>query len=94
MFSVGKDGKRILVDPGLFSFIENRITPKEIGRADAILLTHKHPDHFEPSILKQFLFFWSTSIFTIEEIGEMLKPEGITYEKVKSEDAFGQSCNL
>lgn len=47
-----KEGKRILVDPGLFSFIENRITPKEIGRVDAILLTHKHPDHREFNLVK------------------------------------------
>lgn len=83
-----KNGKRLLIDPGVFSFIEERVKPEDIGPVDAILLTHKHPDHFEPSILKKFLSFGSTIIFTIEEIGTLLQQDGINYERVKPNDAL------
>ncbi len=37
-------GSRILVDPGVFS----RDSAFALGRLDAIVVTHRHPDHIDP----------------------------------------------
>ncbi|MFA4845836.1 MAG: MBL fold metallo-hydrolase [Patescibacteria group bacterium] len=83
-----KNGKRILIDPGLFSFIEDILRPEDIGEVDAILITHKHADHFDSGILKKFHSFKPAKIFTIEEIGTLLQQDGIEYERVKPGDAL------
>ena len=83
-----KNGKRILIDPGIFSFIEGRLKPEDIGDVAAILITHKHADHFDSGILKKFLSFKRARIFTIEEIGTLLQQDGIEYERVKPGDAL------
>lgn len=81
-----KDGKRLLIDPGLFSFIEKRITPNDIGHVDAILISHKHQDHFDPEILAQFLAMGPTAIHTIHEIGEELTKSQLPYERLAPGD--------
>ncbi len=78
-----KKGKRILIDPGSFSFIEGKIKPEDIGKVDAIFITHKHLDHFDPPILKKFVSFGQTPIFTIEDIGNLLASDGLAYERIK-----------
>lgn len=40
-----ENGKRLLLDPGTFSFVEQRLTPEQIPTPDAVLITHRHPDH-------------------------------------------------
>ncbi len=50
-----EDGKRLLIDPGMFSFIEGKLTPEDIGPVDVILFTHKHPDHYDPEALKAII---------------------------------------
>lgn len=75
-----KDGKKLLIDPGTFSFIEGKLKPEDIGPVDAILITHKHQDHFDPDILKQFLDFGPTAIHTIGDIRTELDKVGISSE--------------
>ncbi|MFT4245684.1 MAG: MBL fold metallo-hydrolase [Micrococcaceae bacterium] len=41
------EGKKLVIDPGNFSE-----TDKALANADAILLTHEHPDHIDPEVLK------------------------------------------
>jgi len=83
-----KDGKRLLIDPGAFSFIEGKLKPEDIGPVDAIFITHKHLDHFDPSVLKKFVSFGSAKIYTIEEIGQLLKAAGLSYERIQPRDEF------
>lgn len=40
-----KSGKRLLFDPGLFSFIEGRLTPQDIGPVDVIVFAKKIKPH-------------------------------------------------
>ncbi len=75
-----KDGKRLLIDPGTFSFIEGKLKPEDIGPVDAILITHKHADHFDPDILKQFLAFGPMVIHTIQDIRSELDAVQISSE--------------
>lgn len=43
------DGYRLLIDPGRYAFIENKLKPEEIPAPDIILLTHSHGDHYDPA---------------------------------------------
>jgi L-ascorbate metabolism protein UlaG (beta-lactamase superfamily) len=49
-FTLEKDGKILVVDPGNFT--------TDLGAIDnvvAIVITHEHPDHFDPSALDAFI---------------------------------------
>lgn len=53
LFEKGDD--RILFDPGLFSFAEGLVKPSQFKNIQAIIITHKHPDHVDADSLKQIL---------------------------------------
>ena len=44
-----RQGRRLVIDPGVFT------DPTVLDDADAVLITHQHPDHFEPERLMQWL---------------------------------------
>ena len=46
-----KDGKRLLFDPGIFSFNEGRVKPEQFSDVDAIVITHTHSDHLDEKAL-------------------------------------------
>lgn len=49
-FTVEKDGRSIVVDPGAFS--HDFIIPKHV---DGVVITHEHPDHFDEKRIKDIL---------------------------------------
>ena len=58
-----ENGKRLLIDPGAFSFLEGLLKPEDIGPVDAILLTHQHLDHYYPDALKIILGLRAARLF-------------------------------
>jgi len=46
------DDRRIVIDPGVFT------DPAALDGATAVLVTHEHPDHFEPVRLRAALDAW------------------------------------
>lgn len=49
-------GRRLLVDPGSFSGRAVRdLDPDELGRLDAVAVTHQHADHVDPALLAEVL---------------------------------------
>lgn len=80
---VEESGKRLLFDPGLFSFIEGTITPEDIGPVDVIIYTHKHADHLDLPALKKILAMKRAVIVTHQEIGDALQKEGISHERIE-----------
>ena len=79
-------GKRLLADPGMFSFIEKKISPKDIGPVDVILLTHKHADHYYPEALKEFCKMKATKIIANQELSDLLEKEGLKCETIKENE--------
>jgi len=51
-------GTTIVIDPGMFG------TPDDVAGADAILITHEHPDHFDLDLLRHS----TAPIFTIAAV--------------------------
>ncbi|MBI4599504.1 MBL fold metallo-hydrolase [Candidatus Uhrbacteria bacterium] len=89
---IEKNGKRLLADPGTLCFIEEKITPEDIGAVDVIILTHSHPDHFYPEALKRICALRDAPIVTHPEIGVLLDAEGLAWQPIRageSVDAAG-----
>lgn len=49
---VEKDGKKILVDPGLYSWQSAAVKSTDFSDISAVAITHNHPDHFNPEFAK------------------------------------------
>ncbi len=52
------NGRTVVIDPGGFT------DPDAVHRADAVLLTHQHPDHYDAGNLRRT----DAPIFTIDEV--------------------------
>ncbi|MDO8601812.1 MAG: MBL fold metallo-hydrolase [bacterium] len=75
---VEENGTRILIDPGLYSFIEGRVKPEDFKNINAILITHEHPDHVDSVALKVILKNNPlASVYGNGGVVEFLKKEGI-----------------
>jgi len=85
---IEKNGKRLLIDPGIFSFVEKKLTPKDIGAVDAILITHQHADHCSIEAIKSFLALNYAPVFTNESVGAVLSKEEIPFQKVSTRERF------
>jgi L-ascorbate metabolism protein UlaG (beta-lactamase superfamily) len=56
------DGKSVVVDPGMFT------DPEAVDGADAVVITHEHPDHFVPEHLART----DAPIFTIQAVADKI----------------------
>ena len=78
-----ENGKRLLIDPGAFSFVEGLLTPEDIGPVDTIVLTHQHLDHYYPEALKIILGLRPAPVLTNKEIAGLAKQGGIDCEVIR-----------
>ncbi|MFS3129756.1 MBL fold metallo-hydrolase [Nocardioides sp. Bht2] len=58
-------GVSLVVDPGLFADAE------VLAGADAVLITHEHPDHYQPELLRTS----SAAIYTIDAVATKIRAE-------------------
>src|SRR3989344_3253739 len=79
---IENEGRRLLIDPGAFSFIEGKLKPEEIGAVDGILITHSHADHCYPKALKKILSLKPAPIIAHQEIIDLLAKEKISAEPI------------
>ncbi len=99
-FMVETQNKRILIDPGSLKYQESFL--EEWKKADVILITHRHSDHINCSVLKNLdIPIYSTREvqeaypeikFNLVKEGGLLKFDGITVEVVKA--VHGYNPNL
>ncbi|RFU86546.1 MBL fold metallo-hydrolase [Streptomyces triticagri] len=62
-----KDGRTLVIDPGAFS------EPDSADGADAILVTHEHPDHFSEERLRAVLeASQGTELWTLRSVADRL----------------------
>jgi len=59
------DGATVVLDPGVFTDIE------AIDGADAVLITHEHPDHYHPDHLRTI----DAAIYTIEAVAKKIRED-------------------
>ncbi len=59
------DGHTVVVDPGMFT------QPEAVDGADAVLITHEHPDHYDPGHLART----DAPILTIDAVARRIREE-------------------
>ena len=75
-------GKRLLIDPGAWSFGEGLFAVEDVGAVDVILLTHEHRDHTDIDILKQFVAVGDTAIVTHDNLAVQLEDAGLVVQRI------------
>jgi L-ascorbate metabolism protein UlaG (beta-lactamase superfamily) len=76
---IEEKGKRILVDPGDYSFAEKLITPESLKPIDAIFITHNHSDHCDIDAIRKIQ---PAHIFGSKSTVATLSAAGITAEVI------------
>jgi L-ascorbate metabolism protein UlaG (beta-lactamase superfamily) len=64
------DGRRIAIDPGSMTGPASRA---KLRGVDAVLLTHKHADHFDPSVLREI----GAPVFAPSEVAALAITSGL-----------------
>ena len=59
------DGRSIVLDPGMFT------DPSAVDGAGAVLITHEHPDHYVPDLLRRT----GAPVFTIEAVAARIRED-------------------
>jgi L-ascorbate metabolism protein UlaG (beta-lactamase superfamily) len=72
-----KDGFKLLVDPGMFSFAEGLVKPEIFGDVSAIIITHNHPDHLDVENLKKILAAGKSEVYANAQVKQELEKAGI-----------------
>ena len=71
------EGEKLLFDPGVYSFIEGRVTPETFRDVSTVVITHNHPDHLALDPLKRILALSGADVITNGEVAAQLRDEGI-----------------
>ncbi len=69
---IEKDSKRLLIDPG--SFVTQQHSVDDLLPLDAILITHEHPDHADPSLLQSLVDKVKIPVIANESTARVLGP--------------------
>lgn len=75
-------GTRILIDPGAYSFYDGGAKLEQLPKIDAVFITHKHPDHCDPAVLKPLLARDHMPIYCNAEIGYHLDEAGVATKAI------------
>ena len=59
------DGRTLVLDPGMFT------DPEAVDGAGAVLITHEHPDHYQPDLLRRA----DAPVFTIEAVAARIRED-------------------
>jgi L-ascorbate metabolism protein UlaG (beta-lactamase superfamily) len=70
-------GEKLLFDPGLFTFVEDKVKPDQFADVATIVLTHQHPDHLNVKALKEILALSKATVISNRGVAEALQKEGI-----------------
>src|SRR4051794_24435491 len=75
------DGAHVIIDPGMFT------DPEAVDGADAVVITHEHPDHYLPDHLTRA----DAPIFTIAAVADRIREDAPALSERVSVVAPGES---
>ncbi|TSA46601.1 MBL fold metallo-hydrolase [bacterium] len=70
-------GQKLLVDPGIFTFVDGRVKAADFGRVDAVLFTHTHDDHMDIPVLKEIVAVSKPRLITHRDAAVRLESESL-----------------
>lgn len=86
---------RILFDPGNWSFGPGLLDAIQLPKIDAIFITHKHPDHCDPTTIKTLVTRDSCPVYANTNAGYYLHEAGVTAKELgTSQTAHVGSCTV
>ena len=75
---IEEDTKKILVDPGIFTFESKALDINSLNKLDYVLITHEHPDHMHIPFIKEIKNkFPEVQFISNNYVAKLLKEEGI-----------------
>lgn len=77
---IEENGERLLIDPGKFTFMDDRVSPERFDGVAGILVTHDHPDHLDADAIKVIAAKNRAPVFANEEIAARLRKESVGAE--------------
>lgn len=81
-------GRTLLLDPGKYNLDPGRFTLESFPTADIVVITHKHEDHFDLSLVKELISRSSPMVITNTEIAETLRTHGIESRSTRPGDVL------
>lgn len=87
-------GRRLLIDPGTYAFIEGLVRLDDIPRLDGILITHPHKDHLDPAIVRELRERDGAEVLGSRSIAELLAKEGVIATPVEGCDVSAAGFRL
>ena len=72
-----QNNQKLLFDPGKFSFVEGRVSPDLFKDVSTVVISHSHPDHVEPEVLKQIIDQSGATLVANSQVGETLAEKGL-----------------
>lgn len=72
-----ESGTRLLIDPGTYSFLEQKLSPADIPPPHTVLITHKHADHFFPDALKTLMAEHDAPLYAESDVCQEASTAGI-----------------
>lgn len=87
-FLLEVEGTRLLIDPGNFNVDKYNQPPDFFRDIDVLVITHKHPDHFDQSVVKYINRQSQPTILTTAENTATLASKGVGSKVFKSGDSM------
>src|SRR3989344_8152011 len=84
-FLIEEGGKKILIDPGNFTF--EKYQPESFRQIDATLITHQHPDHLDKEAVKA-LRGLGIPVYGNSDVASVLSGESVKVNVVESNKEF------
>lgn len=81
-----EEGFKLLVDPGIYSFVEGRVKASDFKDVSAVIITHNHPDHLDKENLKTILQLSGAKLYTNGQVADELKELDIDTELLTDGD--------
>jgi L-ascorbate metabolism protein UlaG (beta-lactamase superfamily) len=75
--AIEHEGKKVLIDPGNYNFEPGRLSREDFKDVDALIVTHKHADHFDLDAVKAIYAQSKPAILTTKELAEVMTTAGV-----------------
>lgn len=82
-FLIDRGDRRLVIDPGSYALKDSGMTPDRWPEVLAVLVTHEHPDHASPALLRGLQDRFGCTIVTNKSCALKLGGEGIPASVVK-----------